>query len=115
MPQVGGTRQSVGVASTETVSLWLTGAFGLVSTVGVAYRVVDIRQRGRRSPAPSASAPAVAASTATSPPPVEAPPTPFPEPQHQPLPGSQQTSAPPYSAPQQSASPIQPAQTTPQD
>jgi hypothetical protein len=36
------------VAESETLSLALTGLFGLVSTVGVVYQVIDIRQRSRK-------------------------------------------------------------------
>jgi len=33
------------VTSTDEASLVLTGVFGLVTTVGVAYQIVDIRRR----------------------------------------------------------------------
>ena len=37
----------------ETIGLALTGLFGIVSTVGVVYQVLDIRQRSRENGPPS--------------------------------------------------------------
>jgi hypothetical protein len=37
------------VADSDTVSLALTGVFGVVSSLGVLYQIVDIRQRSRAS------------------------------------------------------------------
>jgi hypothetical protein len=45
------------VADSETVSLALTGVFGVVSSLGVLYQIVDIRQRSKASTADAAAAP----------------------------------------------------------
>jgi hypothetical protein len=45
------------VADSETVSLALTGVFGVVSSLGVLYQVIDIRQRSRASTAEAVAGP----------------------------------------------------------
>src|SRR5690242_886616 len=48
---------SAPVADSETVSLALTGVFGVVSSLGVLYQIIDIRQRSRASTAEAVAAP----------------------------------------------------------
>lgn len=61
------------MAGAETVSLWLTGVFGLVSTVGVTYQIIDIRQRARNLSAGSTNRPQATAHAPIAPSPVPRP------------------------------------------
>jgi hypothetical protein len=44
------------VSASDALSLVLTAVFGIVSTVGVAYQIVDMRRRHRPTPAPPPAA-----------------------------------------------------------
>ena len=45
------------MADSDTVSLALTGVFGVVSSLGVLYQIIDIRQRSRASTAGAGAVP----------------------------------------------------------
>jgi hypothetical protein len=100
------------VADSDTVSLALTGVFGLVSSVGVLYQVLDIRQRSRASNAEAAPAGAVIQPVAPFPPAAPAG-WPAPEPPTTRIAPYSGPPSPPVSPPYQPVPPLPPYQPVP--